>query len=94
MGVILIGGIDAAFSSSGASDLGGLGWSALLFSVVGIVGSIVVRSKAKLGGALMTISAIAGVISVSMFYVIPGILLIIGGLMGLLRKDKTKSIEA
>jgi len=89
MAVLLIGGIDAAFSSSGTSDLGGLGWSAMLFSVLGIIGSIVVKRKAKLGGTFMTIAAIAGIISVSMFYVIPGILLIIGGLMGLFRKNKS-----
>jgi hypothetical protein len=41
-----------------------------------------------MGGAFMTVAAIGGVISVSMFYILPGVLLIIAGLMGLLKKDK------
>ena len=85
---LFIGGIDAAFSSSGTSDIVGLGWAAVIFSIVGIVGSAMVKSKAKVGGILMIIAAIAGVISVSAFYILPGILLLIGGLMGVFRKDK------
>ncbi|MGM7720569.1 DUF4064 domain-containing protein [Metabacillus sp. Hm71] len=89
---LFVGVVDEAFS--GSTEISGLGWSAVLLSILGIVGSIVVKRKPKLGGTFMTIAAIGGVISVSMFYIIPGVLLIIGGLMGLIRKDKINSIEA
>ncbi|WP_124727913.1 DUF4064 domain-containing protein [Staphylospora marina] len=89
---IFFGAVDEAVQ--GSSQISGLGWSALLASVVAIVGSIVVKFKAKVGGALMLISAIWGVVSVSLFYVLPGLLLLIAGLMGLFRKDKQAQADA
>lgn len=90
---LIIGGLDATFSSSGTSEIIGLGWGAIFLSILGIVGSIVVKGKAKLGGIFMAVSAIGGVICVSFFYIIPAILLLIGGLMGLFKKDKAINIE-
>ena len=87
---IMFGGLDAAFSGTETSSITGLGWSAMLFSTLAIVGCILVKSKPKLGGLFMLIAAIGGTISISMFYVIPGIMLFIAGLMGLIRKDKSK----
>lgn len=90
---LFIGGLDATFNSTGESDIIGLGWLAILFSIVAIVGSVLVKSKVKLGGWLMIASAVGGVISVSFAYMIPAILLLIGGIMGVARKDKSKVIE-
>ncbi|PKR82412.1 DUF4064 domain-containing protein [Heyndrickxia camelliae] len=91
---LFIGGVDAAFNSSGESEIIGLGWGAVLLSILGIVGSVVVRSKAKLGGIFLLISAIGGLICISMFYILPSVLLLIAGLMGLFRKDKDHSVNA
>lgn len=85
-----VGGAAAVFGVKSAGTVGNLGVSALLFSILGIVGSIVVKSKGKLGGLFMTIAAIGGIISISMFYILPGILLIIPGLMGLIKKNQSK----
>lgn len=87
---LMIGGIDAAFSDSGTSEVTGLGWAAFIFSALAIVGSVVVRSKAKLGGILLLISAVGGLISISMFYAISAILIGIAGLMGVFKKDKVE----
>ncbi|QGQ46626.1 DUF4064 domain-containing protein [Metabacillus sediminilitoris] len=89
---IFVGVLDEAFS--GSTEISGLGWSAVLLSILGIVGSVIVKRKPKLGGAFMTIAAIGGTISIFVFYILPGVLLFIGGIMGLFRKDKTKSVEA
>ncbi|MFN2745167.1 MULTISPECIES: DUF4064 domain-containing protein [Bacillus] len=86
---LMIGGIDAAFSSSGTSQIVGLGWGAVFFSILGIVGSVIVRNKAKLGGIMLLISAIGGFICIFMFYILSGVLLFIAGIMGLVRKEKT-----
>ncbi|HLR79548.1 MAG TPA: DUF4064 domain-containing protein [Bacillota bacterium] len=88
---LLIGGVDSAFNESGTSDIIGLGWGAFLFSTLAIIGSVVVRSKPKLGGVFLLIAAIGGLISISMFYLIPAILLAIAGIMAFVRKDKTKT---
>lgn len=83
---LFFGAVDEAVS--GSSEVIGLGWAALLFSALAIVGSIVVKFKAKTGGILMLLAAIGGFISVSLFYVLPGLLLLIAGLMGIFRKEK------
>jgi hypothetical protein len=84
---LFFGVVDEAVSGS-SSEVIGLGWAALLFSILAIVGSIVVKFKAKVGGILMLLAAIGGFISVSLFYVLPGLLLLIAGLMGIFRKEK------
>ncbi|GIO23925.1 DUF4064 domain-containing protein [Oceanobacillus sp. J11TS1] len=91
---LMIGGIDAAFSETGTSEISGLGWAAFLFSALAIVGSVVVKSKAKLGGILLLISAVGGLISISMFYLVSAILIGVAGLMGVIKKDKTKDSAA
>ena len=93
---MFIGGIDAAFSDSGTSQITGLAIAALLFSILGIVGSAFAKSKPKLSGWLMLISGIAGFVSISMFYILSGVLFIIAGFMGILTKKKRiqSTIEA
>jgi len=81
-----IGGIGTTFNVVG-SDVGSLGISAMILSTIGIIGAVIVNSKTKTGGWFMVIAAVGGVISVSIFYILPGVLLITGGLMALLKKD-------
>lgn len=85
---LLIGGIGGAVGASGATSVVGLAMVAMLLSILGIVGSAIVKGNAKLGGIFMTVSAIGGTICISAFYILPGILLIVAGLMALIRKDK------
>lgn len=91
---LFIGGVDAAFSDSGSSEITGLAWAAFLFSALAIVGAVVIRSKAKVGGILLLISAVGGLISISMFYLISTILIGIAGFMGLLKKDTGEQTAA
>ncbi|WP_420973904.1 DUF4064 domain-containing protein [Bacillus thuringiensis] len=85
---LLIGGMGAAFEADRANTVIGLGWGAVALSILGIVGSVMVRSKAKVGGIMMTVAAIGGFICISIIYLLPGVLLLIDGLMGIFRKDK------
>ena len=84
---MLVGGLSKVFGASDASTVVGLGWAAILFSILGIVGASLVKSKKKLGGWFMVISAIGGVISISFAYALSFVLLIIAGLMALIKKD-------
>lgn len=88
---MVIGGVDAAFSDSGTSQITGLAVSALLFSILGIVGAAMTKSKPKVAGWLMLISGVAGFISISMFYILSGVLFVVGGLMGILAKKPTQT---
>lgn len=98
LAAIVIGGLAAsfgeAFESQETGSLGSsvilLGFAAIVFSIIGIAGAALVKGKPKLGGTLMIVSAIGGLISISWFYSLSFILLIIGGLMGVLSKGETK----
>ena len=85
---LFVGGLDSVLNETGESAIINLGWFAVLFSILAIIGSVVVKSKPKLGGSFMLIAAIGGFICTSAFYILPGILLLIAGLMGLLKKNK------
>src|SRR5699024_972485 len=84
---LIFGEFEAAFSNTGSSSITGLGWSAFIFSILAILGTVVVKSKPKLGGSFMVIAAVGGFVSIFMFYMLSSILLIIGGLMGLFKKE-------
>src|SRR5699024_10083859 len=84
---IFIGGVCAAFAASDSDSIIGLGFSALLASVLGIVGAALVKGKPKVGSLLMFIAGIWGIISISAFYVVSGILLIIAAIIGLFIKN-------
>ncbi|KEK22868.1 DUF4064 domain-containing protein [Bacillus gaemokensis] len=83
---LFIGGVSAAMDADSANSVIGLGWGAVALSILGIVGSVMVKSKAKVGGIMMTVAAISGFICISFIYILPAVLLLIGGLMGIFRK--------
>ncbi|WP_124727912.1 DUF4064 domain-containing protein [Staphylospora marina] len=97
-GILGVGGALFVISSGIADEvvIGGgavlslLGWSALAAALVGIAGSVLVKSRASLGGALMLLSAVWDIISISLFYVLPALLLLIAGFMGVFRREKQK----
>jgi hypothetical protein len=83
-----IGGIASAFGGGNQVIL--LGLSAMLFSIVGLVGGCITKGKKKIGGWMMIGSAIGGTISISGFFILPGLLFLIGGIMALVRKEGKK----
>ncbi len=86
-----VGGLQQTGSGATQMNVGGLGWSAIAFSALAIVAAFFVRSRSKLAGWLLIISAVGGLISISFFYILPFILLLIAGLMSLLRGRKPKA---
>jgi hypothetical protein len=84
---IVVGSLGSAFALKGASDIIGLGLGAIIFSIIGIIGAAIVKSKTKTSGYLMIISAIGGLICISGFYILSFILLIIAGIMAVRHKE-------
>jgi len=82
---LAFGAVDKAVSGSGT--ISGLGVAAFVFAALAIVGAIVVKLKPKLGGWLLLLSGVGILISISLFGVLPMLLLVPAGLMGLLRKE-------
>lgn len=93
--VLFVGGVDAAFSASGTSTVVGLGVAAVLFSILGLAGSIFTLKKPKTAGILMLLAALGGLISISWYYVIAFPLLLLAGILSLVsqRKENTTSGE-
>lgn len=85
-----IGGLASVFQVDKAVTVNNFGIGAILLSIVGIIGAVVVRSKGKLGGIFMIIAALGGLLCITYFYIPSGILLVIPGLMGIIKKDESK----
>jgi len=81
----LLGGIFAVIFGIFASEITGLGISAILASIVGIVGSAYLLKDPKWGGIILVISAVWLLISISLFGVLGAVLLGLAGLLALLR---------
>ena len=97
---LVIGGVGGALSS-GSTDAStqqtfGMvvvgGWIALGASIVGIIGGALAMGKPVLGGVLMLIAAVAGVIGISLFYVISGPLLLIGAILAFVGSRKPRAV--
>ena len=82
----LLGGIFALMFSAFAPSVGSLGVSAVLASIVGIVGAAYVMQNAKWGGIILIVSALWLLISISLFGVLGAVLLGLAGLIAVLRK--------
>lgn len=87
--VMVIGGIGSVIGGEGATTVTSLGWVALLFSLVGIVGGALALAKPKIAGIMMLFVGVGGIIAVSIGYVVAGPLLIIGGILALVSSRKS-----
>jgi len=83
---ISVGGIAGAFGMQDASLVVGGGFGAILLGIIGIVGGAIANKNNKYAGYLMLISGIFGFIAVSAFWIISGLMLIIGGALALREK--------
>lgn len=89
-----IGGLASVFHIDRAVTINNFGIGAIVLSIIGIIGALVIKNKEKLGGILMVIAALGGIVCITYFYIPSGILLIIPGLMSIFSKDKSKSKAA
>lgn len=76
---------EAGYDTTGGDTVIGLGWLALVLSVVAIVAASLVKSRTQISGWLLLVSGVGGFVAVSLFWLIPGVLIILSGLMALLR---------
>ncbi len=63
-----------------------MGIAAVFFGIIGIIGGAIVSKNNKIGGIRMVLSGILGFIAISLFWIIPGVLLVIGGVLVLKNK--------
>lgn len=85
----IIGGVFAMMFGTFTKDgIAMMGFSAIAASVCGIIGAILALKKDKAGGWLMIIASVWGLISISMFYILPFVLLLIAGLVAIFSKTE------
>lgn len=80
---LTIGGVGGAVGAENAGTVIGGGTAALILSVLGIIGGALALAKPKLAGWLMLISGIGGIIAIFVLYLVPGALLLVGGILAL-----------
>ena len=83
---LFVGSFSEAFSGTGG-EYYGLGVGAIMFSVLGIVGGAF-ESRKKVGAALMIISAVGILVSISYFGILSCILFLLGGILMLTRNRR------
>lgn len=83
---IAFGGLGKALQAEGASTVSTLGWVAVLFSAIGIVGAVLVYKHPRIAGTIMLVAGVGGLICIGAFYILPFVLFVIGGLMALIKK--------
>jgi len=69
------------------------GIGALIFAIVGLIAGINVKKRHQLAGVFLLIAAIAGYIFLFVGFIVPGILLIIGGILALVSKENFSESE-
>ena len=85
----IIGGVFAMMFGTFTKDgIVMMGFSAIVASVCGIIGALLALKKDRAGGWLMIIASVWGLISISMFYILSFILLLISGLVVLFSKTE------
>lgn len=76
---IFIGGFGAVLDIHSAETVIELGFGAVVLGIIGIIGGAIVNRNNKVASGLLLVSGILGFIAISVFWVIPGVLLIVGG---------------
>ncbi|MFH1142001.1 MAG: hypothetical protein V1724_10195 [Chloroflexota bacterium] len=85
---LVAGGIAGAFGAESAGTVEGLGLAGIGFSVVGLVGAALAIAKPKVAAILMVISAVGGIISIFVAYILAALLLGIAALLAFLGRNK------
>lgn len=90
---MVVGGAGAALNAEGGGTVTGLGFAAVFIAVAAIVGAALANKSPMASWILLLLTGIAGFIAVSAFWIISGILLLVGALLEFIaRKDvKTES---
>jgi hypothetical protein len=89
----LVGGMGDFFDAEGAETVVGLGWSALFFCLVGIVGAGLAMVRPLVAAVLMLISAIGVIVSISLFAVIAAPLFLVGALLAFLGRREGRRVQ-
>ena len=81
---ILVGGIGGAFEAKDSALVAGLGFAACLLGACGIVGGALAPRYPIVSGILQAGVGLMGFVAVSLFWVLAGVLLLVGAALAVL----------
>lgn len=91
---LFVGGVGSAFGAEGAETVTGLGFAAIPFAIVGIVGGALALSKPKAAAWLQLVSAVGGLIAISAAYAVAFACLLAGAILAwLANRQQQKAPE-
>jgi hypothetical protein len=83
-----IGGAGVAFGSDKLAVVTAVSVVAMVLAMAGIAGAILVDKNAMMSGLLMLIPGAAGFACITIFWILPGILLIVGGVIAFIARGR------
>lgn len=84
--MITVGGVGSAFGAD-ASFILHHGFGMLILGLIGVVGGAIVNINNKISGFMMLGSGFLGLIVGGGFWILSGVLLIVGGILALRQKE-------
>lgn len=94
LAVTAFGAIGEEFNAEGAAEVATGGASTFWFSVLALIGTVLLFFWPRIAGILMLIVSVAGMIGSGLLYVFPAIFLVISGCLAIFRKEKQVQTEA
>jgi hypothetical protein len=85
---LLVGGMGVAFAAEGGATVGALGFIAILLAIAAIVGGALANGHRLASTILLLVPGVIGFVCISVFWILPGILLIVGGALEILARGK------
>lgn len=69
--------------SNNANEVQQLGWTAIICSIVGIIGALITKYNPQIGGLILLVASAGGIMSIFVIYIMPGLLMIVAGFSGI-----------
>lgn len=85
---MFVGSIGAALAEDGSGTLIGLGFVAILLAIAAIVGGALAKNHRTAAIILLLGPGVVGFIMISLAWILPGILLIVGGILEIFARDR------
>jgi len=85
---MFVGGLGAALAEEGSGTLIGLGFVAILLAIAAIVGGALAKNHRMAAIILLLVPGVVGFVMISLAWILPGLLLIVGGLLEVFAKDR------
>lgn len=88
---MMVGGIGSAFDAEGSGSIVGLGFAAIMLGVLGIIGGALSNRNPKVASILQGIAGFLGFIAISLFWLLAGVLLLVGALLAFLSRNSSRT---